>query len=82
MGRAGEQQVPAAAEAESPADFLVNLGKALREKENIDAGLVAILAVHLLTATPAVDAVAKAKDAILKLAVERANPPKSETGDG
>ena len=79
---AAEQQVPTAAEAASPADFLVNLGKELREKANVDVGLADILARHPLTAAPAVDAVAKAKDAILKLAVERANPPKPEAGDG
>jgi hypothetical protein len=78
----GEQQVSAAAEAASPADFLVNLGKALREREDIDIGLADILVKHLLTATPAVDAVAKARDAIVKLAVARADPPKPDAGDG
>jgi len=82
MGEQGEQEVPTAAEGASPADFLMNLGKALRERENIDTGLADILAKHLLTATPAVDALAKAKDAVLKLAVERADPPKPEAGDG
>jgi hypothetical protein len=81
MADAGKQEVPTAAEAESPADFLANLGNALREKEHIDLGLADILAKHLLTAAPAVDAVAKAKDAILKLAGERANPPKPEDVD-
>lgn len=81
MGSGGEEQV-SAAEATPPADFLLNLGKALREKENIDAGLADILAKHLLTATPAVDAVAKAKHAIVKLAVARADPPKPEAGNG
>jgi hypothetical protein len=81
MTQKGEQEVPTAAEAESPADFLGNLGKALREKENVDVGLANILAKHLLTAAPAVDAVPKAKDAILKLAVERANPPKPGADD-
>ena len=81
MGSGEEQQVPAAAEATSPADFLANLGKHLSETENIDNGLVDILARHLLTATPAPDAVAKAKDDILKLAIARAHPPKPELGD-
>lgn len=80
MDSAGEQQVPAVIAVESPADFLVNLGKALRDSANIDVDLASILAEHLLTATPAVDAVAKAKDAILKLAVERVDPPKPEVG--
>ncbi len=81
MGSGEEQQMPAAAEATSPADFLANLGKALREKENVDTGLADILAQHLLTATPAIDAVAKAKDDIVKLAIARADPPKPEVGD-
>lgn len=82
MGSNGEQQVPAVAESSSPADFLVSLGKSLHERENIDIGLADILVEHLLTATPAVDAVAKAKDAIVELAVERADPPKPGAGDG
>lgn len=81
MADAEEQAVPTA-EMETPADFLANLGKALREKKDVDVGLADILAKNLLTAAPAVDAVAKAKDAILKLAGERANPPKPEVADG
>jgi hypothetical protein len=80
MVDAGEQKAPTAAEMETPADFLANLGNALRQKEDVDVGLADILAKHLLTAAPAVDAVAQAKDAILKLAGERANPP--EVADG
>lgn len=72
-----------AEEVEShPADFLVQLGKALREREDVDIGLVDILAKHLLTASPRVDAVAQAKDAILKLASERANPLKQGVARG
>jgi hypothetical protein len=82
MTDAGEQKGSTAAEAESPAYFLANLGNALREKENVDLGLADILAKHLLTAAPAGDAVAKAKSAILKLAGERANPPKQEIDGG
>ncbi len=81
MADAEEQAVPTA-EMETPSDFLANLGKALREKKDVDVGLADILAKNLLTAAPAVDAVAKAKDAILKLAGERANPPKPEVADG
>jgi hypothetical protein len=77
-----EQEVLAVAAVETPADFLANLGKALRDKEDVDGGLVDILAKHLLTATPHVGAVAGAKDAILKLASERANPPKPELTGG
>ena len=82
MGGAGEQQVPTVAEPVSPGDFLGKLGKALRGKQNVDTGLADILALHILTATPAVDAVANAKDAILKLAAERADPPKPEPVNG
>ncbi|WP_158745262.1 hypothetical protein [Acidisphaera sp. L21] len=82
MADAGEQRTPAAAEVETPADFLANLGNALRGKENVDVGLADILAKHLLTASPAVDALSKAKDAILKLAAERADPPNPEAANG
>lgn len=83
MADAGEQEAPmAAAEVETPTDFLANLGNALREKEDVDVGLADILAKYLLTAAPAVDAVSQAKDAILKLAGERANPPQPEVADG
>ena len=77
-----EQRELAAVETESPADFLENLGATLREKEGVDVGLADILAKHLLTAEPVVDAVAKAKGAILKLAAERATPLEPEEGDG
>ncbi len=84
MQTTGEQQEAAAAEPSSSAEFLTSLGKSLRERENVDIGLADILVKHLLTATPAVDAVAKAKDAIVKLAVARADPPEPEpeAGDG
>jgi hypothetical protein len=78
---AGEQEAPTEADLEAPADFLANLGNALHGKENVDVGLADILAKHLLTAAPAVDALARAKDAILKLAGERANPPKPEVAN-
>lgn len=81
MADAEEKAVPTA-EMETPSDFLAILGKALCEKKDVDVGVADILAKHLLTAAPAVDAVAKAKDAILKLAGERANPPKPEVADG
>jgi hypothetical protein len=82
MVDAGEQELLKAAELETPAEFLANLGNALCGKENVDVGLADILAKHLLTAAPTVDALAKAKDAILRLAGERANPPKPEVADG
>jgi hypothetical protein len=73
------EEVPPPLGVESPAEFLEKLAIALREKDGVDAGLADILEKHLLTVTPAVDAVTQAKAAILKLAGERANPPASES---
>ncbi len=82
MADAGDEEALTADDVEIPADFLANLGVALREKDDVDVGLAEILAKHLLTTAPAVDALAKAKDAILKLAGERANLPKPEVANG
>lgn len=76
------QIMPHVPEADTPAIFLAALGKALGEKEDIDAALANILVEHLLTDTPAADAVARAKAAILKLASDRANPPKPQADHG
>jgi hypothetical protein len=82
MAQAGNGEVSAVAETETPAEFLKGLGAALVKEENIDLGLANILAKHVLTAEPMADALNKAKDAILKLARERADPPKPEVADG
>lgn len=82
MAAQQQQEVLAEIEVETPADFLVKLRKAIRENVDADVGLVDILAEHLLIATPHVGAVSAAKDAILKLAAERANPPKPEVAGG
>jgi hypothetical protein len=79
-GVAEKQDVPPPLGVESPAEFLGKLAVALREKDGVDVGLADILGKHLLTGTPAADAVAQAKAAILKLAGDRANPPTSEAG--
>ena len=68
--------------AEGPEDFLANLGRVLRAQEGVDVELAEILATHLLTARPDADAVSKAKDAILKLASNRAVAPNSEPDNG
>ena len=68
--------------AESPDAFLKALGESLKGKEGVDAGLADILKGHILKSAPAQNAVALAKDAILKLAGERANPPKPEVANG
>lgn len=69
-------------EAESPEVFLTTLGESLTQREGVDADLADILKTHILKAAPAQNAVAQAKDAILKLAAERANPPKPEVANG
>jgi hypothetical protein len=58
--------------AETTVAFLTALGKMLRAKDKVDAGLAEILSEHLLTDTPANDAVTQAKAAILRLAAARA----------
>ncbi len=68
--------------AESPDAFLEALGESLKGKEGVDVGLADILKGHILKAAPAQNAVALAKDAILKLAGERANPSKPEVANG
>lgn len=76
------QVVPAAIEPETTADFLVKLTNTLREKKGVDVGLVDILEKYIITDTPAVGSVGQAKDAIQKLASERANPAKREVAGG
>jgi hypothetical protein len=67
-------------EPEDPPDtFLVALGERLSEQDGIDANLARILKAHILTIAPAEDAVAKAKEAILKLANERTHSTQQES---
>jgi hypothetical protein len=67
---------------DTPDAFLKVLGESLKEKEGVDAGMAEILKTHILKVVPAQNAVAQAKDAILKLAGERASPPKPEVASG
>ena len=67
---------------ETPDAFLQAVGKSLKEKDDVDTDLAAILTRHILTVAPASNAVAQAKDAIVKLAGERANPSKLEVAIG
>lgn len=67
---------------ETPAAFLDALGDSLKGKEGFDVALADILKAHILKVAPAKNAVALAKDAILKLADERANPPTPEVANG
>jgi hypothetical protein len=57
---------------ETPAEFLTALGRVLREAQQVDSDLAEILSIYLLIETPTNDAVAKAKNAIVKLAEKRA----------
>lgn len=68
--------------SETPDAFLNALGEGLKAKEGVDTDLAAILTTHILKATPALNAVTQAKDAIVKLASERADPPKVEVVNG
>lgn len=67
---------------ETPDAFLKALGESLKAKAGVDANLAAILTIHILKAAPAANAVAQTKDAIVKLAAERANLPKVEVING
>jgi hypothetical protein len=67
---------------ETPETFLKVLGESLKAREGVDADLVAILTTHILKAAPVPNAVVQAKDAILKLAAERANAPLVEVVNG
>jgi hypothetical protein len=78
MENTDEEKVSALITEESSTDFLARLGTSLQESANVDVDLANILTELLLTAAPAKDAVTKAKSAIHKLALERADPPKSE----
>ena len=59
-------------ETETPADFIAELGTALRARRDIDPELADILATYLLTATATAEVVTHARQAIEKLAAERA----------
>lgn len=68
--------------ADTPEAFLKSLGENLGKTEGVDVGVADILKAHILKAAPAQNAVTQARDAILKLAAERANPPKPEVVNG
>lgn len=79
----GDRHVEETTEAaDTPDAFLKGLGESLKGKDGVDADLATILKTHLLKGAPAQNAVTQAKDAILKLASERANPPKPEVANG
>ncbi len=79
----GDMRVEDEAEpADTPDTFLKALGESLKGKEGVDVGMADILKTHILKVGPAQNAVTQAKDAILKLASERANPPQPEVANG
>ncbi len=67
--------------ADTPDAFLTALGESLKGKEGVDVGMADILRTHILKVDPAQNAVTQAKDAIVKLASERANPPEPEVAN-
>jgi len=67
---------------ETPATFLTSLGESLRKQEGADVDLIDILRDHILKASPAQNAVALAKAAIIELARTRANPHEKEGANG
>jgi|GEM_PF-5682402 len=69
-------------ERETPDTFLNALGESLTGYDCIDMDLAVILTTHILKAAPAANAVAEARDAILRLATERAELPRGESVDG
>lgn len=78
----GDMRVEDKAEtADTPDAFLTALGESLKGKEGVDVGMADILRTHILKADPAQNAVTRAKDAIVKLASERANPPEPEVAN-
>jgi len=78
----GDMHVEDKAEtADTPEIFLIALGESLKGKEGVDVGMADILSTHILKAAPTQNAVTQAKDAILKLASERATPPKPEVAN-
>lgn len=68
--------------ADTPDEFLKAVGQSLKGQEGVDADLADILMSHILKAAPMQNAVAQAKDAILKLAGERAAPQDPEAANG
>jgi hypothetical protein len=68
--------------AKAASVFLAQLGDSLANQEGVDVDLAAILKTHLLTDSPAKDAVPQAKVALVTLAVERAAAPTADAADG
>ena len=63
-------------------DFFDDLGNRLKAEEGADVELVDILKTHVLRTSPDSDAVARAKNEIVKLAEERARAEQSGASSG
>lgn len=64
----------------SPGEFLAKIGRDLQAGTEGDKDLAAVLAKHLLIATPADNAVTLAKEALMRLAEQRAAHPEMSDG--
>jgi hypothetical protein len=67
---------------ETPDAFLKALGESLSANADVDQSVANILAKNILKGAPDANAVSQAKDAILKLAAERAAPSNPAAVDG
>jgi hypothetical protein len=67
--------------AESPNEYLKQVGKKLALKLGVDAGLAAVLAQHILVGNVEDDAVVQAKAAIVALAKARAHTAVEVVGE-
>jgi hypothetical protein len=61
-------------------EFLTALAKRLEGEPDVDAGLAKVLTTHVLVASQAANSAQLAKDAIVKLAAERAKPAAKDNG--
>ena len=78
MAKRKVAQAPAPSTAAS--DFLTALAKKLEAEPDVDSGLATVLTTHVLIASQAANSVQLAKDAIEKLAGERAKSPAKAGG--
>ncbi len=67
---------------DTPDKFLKALAERLKGAAGVDGAIADILDTYILRAAPPQNAVTQAKDAILKLAAERATPPKPGAENG
>lgn len=73
-------QVEDQALSTAASEFLTALAKKLEAEPEVDAGLATVLTTHVLVASQAANSTQLAKDAIVKLAGERAKPAAKDGG--